>query len=90
MRPYTDHRQGQRAARSEGCVASHLRPAAPSGLRQDPGFDYMTNDGQRDCQENNVLGCKRGLTALSWTAGKMLLTEQEEESVLAFKIKVLV
>lgn len=90
MRSYTDQRQRQRAARSHGCAASHLGPAAPSVLRQEPGFDYMTSDGRRDCQENNVLACKRGLTALSWTAGKMMFTEQDEENALAFKIKVVV
>lgn len=30
-----------------------------------------------------------GLTALSWTASKMMFTEKEEKNALAFKIKVL-
>lgn len=60
-------------------------PGAPSFLRQEPGFDYMSSDGRRGCQEKNVPEWKRRLIALSWTAGKMMLAEQEEQDVLAVK-----
>ena len=90
MRSYTDHWQRQRAARLKGmCSASPLVPGAPPFLRQESGFGYVSSDGRRGCQEQNVPGWKRRLIVLSWTVGKMALAEQEEENVLAVKIKVL-
>lgn len=64
---------------------SPVMPGAPSFLRQEPGYDYMSSDGRRGCQEKNVPEWKRRLIALSWTAVKMMLAEQEEEDVLAVK-----
>lgn len=56
-------------------------PGAPSFPRREPGFGYMSSNSRKDCQEKKVPGWKGRLTALSWTAGKITLAEQEKEKV---------